>query len=229
MSDGAWAFFGILVTQAAILVGVVVGARRQHRTSKRVADVAFHVNNVEEDIDHDQGPTLGQRLRRMETNQEMEWAENRRVHSLILDGRPTAAIAVFKQSYLHDPHPAYHSVWTPETVPPWNVEWVNAAWTELTGLDAAGAGTHQYVDAIHPDDRHRVLASAQQSYERGIGLAVEYRHRHAVTGEWVTVVVHAEPYFTPAGKAIGQLGVMEVVQSEHVSDPAATMLRHGDS
>lgn len=202
---GAWAVLSAIVIQIGGIAAILVRQRRSHR---EIQNVAYHVNNVEEDIDHTgNGPTLGQRLKRMETAQHKEWAENKRVHDLILRAEPQAVLGLFKTMYVDHEHAAFISQFDPAQDPPWATSWVNRSWETLTGLDLSGANTHEYRSAMHPDDRERVMETVQEAFERGLPFDLEYRHR-LPNGEYVRLRTHSEPAFTLGGDMVAQLGVI---------------------
>ncbi len=209
MTKDAWIFAGVFVTQAVILVTAVLGYTRHGKTNKKVDQVAYHVNNVEEDIDHEgAGPTLGQRLKRMEESQHTEWAENSRVHNLIMSAAPSATVALFKTTYANDPDvAAFVSSLAPDLDPPWQTSWVNDTWGRLTGLTLSGANTHEYRSMMHPDDRVRVMETVEEAFERGLPFDIEYRHLHP-SGLYVNLLVHSEPVFNLRGTMTAQLGVI---------------------
>lgn len=208
-TEAQWAFFGVVVATMGPIIALLIRNRQGHKaTHRQLEDLAFHVNNVEEDIDHSTGPTLGQQVKQMADHLDDFIIETRDVHTLILDSPPSATVTMFCQAFINSDEPAYHSVAMPDHDPPWKVAWANRAWHDLVGLDEMEAATHQYLADIHPDDLDAVVAAAKQAWAYGEVLHIRYRIK--VSDDWQEIQVHAEPYRNLRGEVLGQLGVIKV-------------------
>ncbi|MFG0329843.1 MAG: PAS domain-containing protein [Phycisphaerales bacterium] len=208
------------ITAGGPIIALLIRNRQGHKvTHRQLKDLAIHVNNVEEDIDHSTGPTLGQRVKQMDIRQQninSEFLsfieETRRVHRLLLDATPETTITLFKQAFINSDEPAFHSVAEPGTDPPWKVNWANRAWFRLVDLSPEEVATHQYIADIHPDDIRRVMTAARRSWDEGTVLQIRYRVR-SEEGRWQPIEVHAEPYRNLRGDLLGQLGVIRIIPS----------------
>lgn len=99
---------------------------------------------------------------------------------------------------------------------------VNARWSEMTGLtptEAQGAG---WTHAIHPDDRDRVLAAWQQAVERGHPSVEEFRF---VRPDRSVVWVHGSAARLEQGGFQGYLGsCLDITQRKQAE--LQTAFRH---
>jgi PAS domain S-box-containing protein len=77
------------------------------------------------------------------------------------------------------------------------VSWGNRRWHEYTGQAPAEAGTHDWLNAWHPDDQKRALQHVQASEAAGYAWHLEGRLRSAA-GDYRWFGVHAQP--VPEGK-----------------------------
>jgi PAS domain S-box-containing protein len=67
--------------------------------------------------------------------------------------------------------------------PDGSVEWFNAAWRAYTGQAAVPAGA-EWAEAVHPEDRPRMLALRTQALAAGRGYEVQLRLRRSEDGGW---------------------------------------------
>jgi PAS domain S-box-containing protein len=208
MSDVFWGAVGVIFTQIVILVTVLVNRRGTTRTHEQLDRVERHVNNVEEDIDHDdQDISLGQRLKRIETDMRSRFDLNDEAHEVIMVEAGKVGISAFRQASWFDPVAAYQ-IAAADGTPPWRIEWINPAWSKLTGLDLSEARSHQYVAAMHPEDRQRVLDAVTYSLDHGEPVELRYRILTPDGTGWRWVELYGEPYRTLTGQPLGQIGVV---------------------
>lgn len=195
MSNSAWGFFGILITQAVVLVTLLINRKAHIATQRQLSSVERHVNNVEVDIDHDsEDVTLGQRLKRMEQDARREFSENSRVHDLLARAIAEQAVASFRVTYSGDNHnPAMILVHDPDSALPWTPVWVNADYEEIVGLTLKQAQQQEYTSYIHPDDLDRVLKATEVMMESRSSLSLNYRYTHPKTGEQFILNLYGEP------------------------------------
>jgi PAS domain S-box-containing protein len=105
--------------------------------------------------------------------------------------------------------------------------YVNGPWLGYTGrtmLQEIGRG---FADAIHPDDRARVLADEQRAIDQRAILATEYRLRRA-DGDHRWFLVTAAPRFTDNGDGeyIGHLGILiDVTDRRNLEEKVREMQR----
>lgn len=71
-------------------------------------------------------------------------------------------------------------------------DYVNARWTEATGLPREAAHGRGWLAVVHPDDVERALASWTDAVARGIAVDLEYRMR-SVEGQWRWTLLRAAP------------------------------------
>ncbi len=83
------------------------------------------------------------------------------------------------------------------------ITYVNKAWSEYTGLDAAGANDRGHLEVIHPEDRARVLAAWSAAVRAGEPLVVEYRLRRRSDGAYRWHLGRAVPERGPRGAIVG--------------------------
>jgi PAS domain S-box-containing protein len=82
---------------------------------------------------------------------------------------------------------------------------VNAAWCEMTGLTAAQALGQGWAEAIHPEDRPRVLGEWHRAVHAGERFHDEFR-LGAPEDEATWADAIAEPIRSPAGDVVGFVG-----------------------
>lgn len=82
---------------------------------------------------------------------------------------------------------------------------VNAAWSEITGLSEAAALGPGWVSALHPDDRMRVLDEWHRAVNTGERFQSEYRLQRP-DGDVVWVHAAAEPLRDAKGAIAGLVG-----------------------
>jgi PAS domain S-box-containing protein len=84
---------------------------------------------------------------------------------------------------------------------------VNARWCSLTGQKEADALGYGYLDAIHPDDRPRVIEATRQHIDADRPLRIEYRLVRP-GGGIISVLAQAVALFDPSGARIGYIGTV---------------------
>lgn len=218
-----WSFMGVFVVNGAAIILLLLNRGEHKKTQNAINKVEDHVNNVEIDIDHnDQDISLGQRLKRMEEREIKEFDENKRIHNLIIENLVDQAIQIFRQVYRFDHHVAAYHLGTDNhrSDQPWEVLWVNRAFEKLTGVNFEGIKTGQYIQAIHPDDRERVMSSAADAMTRGEVWHIVYRTRTRLENntytDYFTVEQYSEPLYNPIGEFSGQLGTVRIINEGDV-------------
>ncbi len=94
---------------------------------------------------------------------------------------------------------------------------VNSRWTELTGRPAHSALGVGWVNAIHPDDRARVLAVLASSFS-AVPLTIPYRILRP-NGEVRHVIAYGAIHVDALGHLVGFIGTaLDVTQSVHDAD-----------
>ncbi|MCX7619071.1 PAS domain S-box protein [Tepidiforma sp.] len=84
---------------------------------------------------------------------------------------------------------------------------VNPRWCALAGRTAEEAHGYGYLDAIHPDDRPRVIEATRQHIETDRPLRIEYRIVRP-NGEVRWVLAQATALHGPGGERTGYLGTV---------------------
>ncbi|HXG10085.1 MAG TPA: response regulator [Gemmataceae bacterium] len=94
--------------------------------------------------------------------------------------------------------------------------YVNERWCGLTGLSPELAAGRGWDEALHPEDRERVLSAWERATAAGEELALEYRYR-TPAGKVVWVFCHAVPLRDDGGKITGWLGnVTDITQLKQI-------------
>jgi PAS domain S-box-containing protein len=86
----------------------------------------------------------------------------------------------------------------------------NERWTEISGMSPARSRGHRWADAIHPDDRERVLGQWHAAAAEPRDYQTDYRIVRA-SGDVRYVHVHAVRVFSASGKWRGHVGTVEDV------------------
>jgi PAS domain S-box-containing protein len=102
---------------------------------------------------------------------------------------------------------------------------VSSRWETITGLTAEETKGYGWLDAVHPDDRSRVLAILKTSLVTGAPLDIEYRVRHA-DGPWIWMRSRGAARRDASGNIIRWYGSVESVD-EHKR--AVDELRAGEA
>jgi PAS domain S-box-containing protein len=101
-----------------------------------------------------------------------------------------------------------------------NCNFVNERWCAMAGMSPEQAVEHGWHDAIHPEDRHGVLAAFYDAATTGADFAAQYRLRTR-QGKVTWVQGAALPLRTSNGDLSGYLGTLtditERMQSERVA------------
>ena len=94
--------------------------------------------------------------------------------------------------------------------------YVNERWTELAGMTLEQARGEGWTDALHPDDRDRVIAEANETMSTRGPFASEYRYRHT-DGETTWVSGQAVAQLSEAGKSLGYIGtITDITEFKHI-------------
>jgi PAS domain S-box-containing protein len=100
-----------------------------------------------------------------------------------------------------------------------SVLYLNNKWLAITGMslqDALGFGWSQ---ALHPEDRPRILAEWERCLEEKIGSDIEFRFVRT-SGEIRWVRTRTSPVFSPAGDIISHVGVNEDITDRKQAEKA---------
>ncbi|MFM2059807.1 MAG: hypothetical protein RLY71_4192 [Pseudomonadota bacterium] len=83
--------------------------------------------------------------------------------------------------------------------------WCNELWQRYTGQDSAAAAGTGWLDAIHPDDRHDLLAVFQQArtYQRPWSMELRLRQ---TDGSYCWMLCDAAPQHDSTGRYLGHIG-----------------------
>jgi diguanylate cyclase (GGDEF)-like protein/PAS domain S-box-containing protein len=92
-----------------------------------------------------------------------------------------------------------------ETDPEGGCVYVNDRWSELTGSTFEASLGWGWADAVHPDDRVRLLTGFRAALAGASPFATELRYRRS-SGEVVHVHLEARPLYGDAGTLTGWLG-----------------------
>lgn len=85
--------------------------------------------------------------------------------------------------------------------------WVSPQWTEFTGQHEAAAKDRGWLEAVHPDDRKRVLEAWAHAADSGI-LEVEHRLWNTVENNYRNVQMRARQIENNAGDPVEWLGTV---------------------
>lgn len=88
---------------------------------------------------------------------------------------------------------------------------VNSKWITLTGLPEREALGHNWLLAIHHDDREHVQEKWQDMLENFTPFEETFRYQHRLTHEITTVKCHATDVLDDAGNRVFILGFSRVV------------------
>ncbi len=222
----------VLVTQAVVVFGLVINARRGRKTHAAVEEVEKHVNSVEIEVAADDGNvTLGQRQKRMEDTLRGFVEENRDAHDRIvvdnrattdeiqatigqiLNSEPRDALTAFRLAFQDRRDVgAYQLVPNPDTPWGYSLEWINNRCKELWGLSLHEAET-QHPSTVDARDRDRVEDAVRLAATNGTNVVVRYLNRNVRTDEATDVTAIFEPYYTQRGDAIGWIGTICPVET----------------
>jgi PAS domain S-box-containing protein len=94
--------------------------------------------------------------------------------------------------------------------------WYNRRWLDYTGLALTDAQGYGWLDAVHPDDQARSLASFRTAIDTGTPLEQEYRIR-ARDGSYRWFLVRAEPSQDPHGNTLNWFGSATDIHEERTA------------
>jgi len=83
--------------------------------------------------------------------------------------------------------------------------YVNVRWLEFTGRGLQAETADSWTDAVHPDDRDRLLAVFAAAFDRRREFSLDYRLRRS-DGDYRWLVDSGRPFYTQAGEFSGFLG-----------------------
>lgn len=96
---------------------------------------------------------------------------------------------------------------------------VNKAWCQLAGLDLSQAIGGGWINAVHPDDRERVLLDWQVACYAGLPSRREFRFQRP-DGSVVWLQGNAEPLRDPQGNMIGYIGTVADMTARKIAEQA---------
>jgi PAS domain S-box-containing protein len=96
--------------------------------------------------------------------------------------------------------------------------YVNERWCALTGLSPQQAAGQGWTEALHPEDRARIVAAWQEAAADGEEFAMEYRYRTPV-GKVSWVFARAVAMRDESGRLTGWLGtVLDITERKRVEE-----------
>ncbi len=105
-----------------------------------------------------------------------------------------------------------------------NCLFVNLFWLKLTGLSFAQAMGTGWTEAIHPEDRDRVLAEWNRATQAGDEFVAEYRY-HNPTGRVRWVYGRAIAIYSEAGTRSGHFGtITDITERKQAEEVMQTQL-----
>jgi PAS domain S-box-containing protein len=96
---------------------------------------------------------------------------------------------------------------------------VNEAWCLLAGLDLAHATGNGWINAVHPDDRERVIRDWQVACSAGLPSNTEFRFRRP-DGGVVWLQGNAEPLRDTQGRMTGYIGTVADITARKIAEQA---------
>jgi len=96
--------------------------------------------------------------------------------------------------------------------------YVNPRWSVITGLDYDHGLGLQWLDAVHPDDRERLLSTWRQAVDAQHACVSEYRFVHP-NGEIAWVIGQSMPELNAVGECSGYIGtITDITARKRVED-----------
>ena len=92
------------------------------------------------------------------------------------------------------------------TGPTGEIDFLNRAYREFSGLTLEEAHGHKWRSTLHPDDAPEYLAKFDSAMREHTSFSAEGRVRRA-DGEWRMVGSRGEPRYSPAGEYLGHIGL----------------------
>jgi PAS domain S-box-containing protein len=108
-----------------------------------------------------------------------------------------------------------HLVWS--NLPSGEHDFFNERWHEYTGLRAGLPDKQDWSQLVHSDDRERAGELWRQALATGQPYEIEYRLRHAPTGEYRWCLSRAVPVLGPDGRLIRWLGTSTDVHEQRLT------------
>lgn len=106
-----------------------------------------------------------------------------------------------------------------------NWTWCSPQWTNFTGQTEAAALRRGWLEAVHPDDRSRVLNAWQAAESNGV-LEVEHRLLCAENLEYRTVHQKARPVINDQGKVVEWFGTATDIHEMRMLQQRQEFLLH---
>jgi diguanylate cyclase (GGDEF)-like protein/PAS domain S-box-containing protein len=107
-------------------------------------------------------------------------------------------------------------------------QFLNPAWTELTGFTVGESLATHFLDYVHPEDRHSCLALLRSLMERREDCRTEVRFRTRA-GESRWVEGFARPTIGSDGVVVGALGTLTDVTDRKAADARVQHLAYYDA
>jgi diguanylate cyclase (GGDEF)-like protein/PAS domain S-box-containing protein len=105
---------------------------------------------------------------------------------------------------------------------------VNTEYTQLLGITAEQALGDAWVQRLHPDEREAVQAAWAHSVAQGSAFRREYRFLRA-DGEWLWVLVQAQPETGPQGGVSGFIGSLTDISQQKAQQALIWQQAHFDA
>jgi PAS domain S-box-containing protein len=106
-----------------------------------------------------------------------------------------------------------------QTGPDGNTVFVNKSWCAMTGLSAAEAQDDGWTNALHPDDRQRVISGWKSAVRKRIASEAEFRFVRP-DGSVTWMQGNAVPLRSAEGEMIGYIGTVADVTQRKASEIA---------
>lgn len=103
------------------------------------------------------------------------------------------------------------------TDPQGRTMFVNESWCEMAGVAAGDAVDFGWTEALHPDDRERVLAGWTEAVRQGASSAVEFRFVHR-DGRTIWVQGNAVQLRETSGAAAGFIGTIVDITARRAAE-----------
>lgn len=137
------------------------------------------------------------------------------------NGKITGVVLVFRdlreerklKKALEESELHYHSLTDNSPIgifrakPNGHITYVNPAWCLISGMDAQQAIDYGWLEAVHPDDREKVITNWQETSENENLLINEYRYVRS-DEEVVFVLAHAVAEVNTEGEITGYVGTI---------------------
>ncbi len=96
-------------------------------------------------------------------------------------------------------------------------DYLNARWTEFTGIDIEKIGGNGWVDIVHPDDLQALFAAWRASLDTGAPYEIEHRLIHH-SGEYRWMLNRALPSHDALGRATRWMGTLTDIHDKKAGE-----------